>query len=298
MNKESNPQGMNKEIQDRICAKFDPDRRDQAKEWLVELTGVEFEKSFQEELQSGVYLCNAINVIKPKTIKSKKISKNKNAFACRSNIEHYLKACVKLGVPEGDNFETNDLYDDNDIGAVVSQLFSLGAACKNVDGYEGPSFGVKYSDKNVRNFSEETLREGRKIVPLQSAGSIQHENKDVLDNINLYGRIGEEMGKSVDPSGVSQQNMGSIQVEREKRTDQIVRYGKDDKKMSENVSSEISQQNAGGIEVDKGMKTDHIVKYGNMDSMMTSSSVPSQQSQGALETDKGNKLDSVSRALN
>lgn len=298
MNKSKDPSGMNKEIQDRICAKFDPDRRDQAQEWLVELTGVPFEKDFQEELKSGIYLCNAINVIKPKTIKAKKISKKTNAFACRSNIEHYLKACIKLGVPEGDNFETNDLYDDHDIGAVVSQIFSLGAACKGVDGYEGPSFGVKYATKNERNFSEETLREGRKIVPLQSAGSIQHENKDVLDKINRYGRIGEEMGESVDKSGISQQNAGSIQVEKEIRTDQIVRYGKDDKKMSENVSSEISQQNAGGIERDTTSKSDQIIKYGKMDSMMTSSSAPSQQSVGSIQTDKGNTLDSVSRALN
>jgi len=297
MNKHDDPSGMNKEIQDRIRAKFDPDRLEQAQEWLSELTGHEFKDSFHEELKSGVVLCKAVKIIKPGII-TEKVSKKKAAFFCRVNIQLYLKACLDLGVPDTDNFESNDLYDNNDIGAVVSQIFSLGAACKNVDGYEGPSFGVKYSDKNVRNFSEETLQKGRTFVPLQSAGSIQHKNNDVLDNINRYGRIGDEMGKSVDEGALSQQNAGSIAVEKEKTTDHIVRYGKDDKKMSENVSSEISQQNAGGIEVDKGSKTDQIIKYGANDSLMTSSSVPSQQSQGSIETEKSNNLDSVSRRLN
>merc|ERR1712088_656049 len=115
---------------------------------------------------------------------------------------------------------------------VVSQIFSLGAACKNVDGYEGPSFGVKYSDKNVRNFSEETLQKGRTFVPLQSAGTIQHKNNDVLDNINRYGRIGDEMGKSVDEGALSQQNAGSITVEKGSKTDQIIKYGANDSLMT------------------------------------------------------------------
>jgi len=40
-------------------------------------------------------------------------------------------------------------------GAVVDQLFSLGAASRDVADFQGPYLGVKFAKENVREFSEE-----------------------------------------------------------------------------------------------------------------------------------------------
>lgn len=324
--------GMDKDIQDRMRAKFDPDKQAQAQTWIEEILGVGFEHdSFHENLKDGVLLCQLLNKIKPKTCR--KIYKGgKQAFQMRENIVKYLNGCQKLGMNNTDCFVSQDLYEGDNMVAVIDQIFALGAVSRNVDGFEGPYLGVKHSDENKRVFTKEQIAESKKIVPLQNAGSIEVEKSKGTDKIVMYakagiglgkasnvisqqnagsievkkstgtdhivkyGKVGQEMGKSV--GGISQQNAGSIEVKKGAKTDHIVKYGIVGQEMGKSVGG-VSQQNAGSIAIEKEKGTDHIVKYGKVGQEMgKSAGGVSQINQGSLTTSKEKKLDSISRALN
>merc|ERR1712226_253078 len=240
-------------------AKFDPERQDACQAWIEEVTGLEMgDESFHEWLKSGVVLCRLVNKIKKKSVR--KINKGKMAFKQRENISNYNNACKALGLRDGDCFVSQDLYEGDNLVAVIDQIYALGAKSRDTPGFEGPFFGVKFSTENKREFTKEQLDAAKKVVPLQNAGSIQVEKSKGTDKIVMYGKAGADLGKSV--GGISQQNAGSIQVEKEKGTDHIVKYGK--------VGQELGES-TGGV---------------------------SQQNEGSLTTGKEKKLDSVSRALN
>merc|ERR1712141_779315 len=226
----------------------------------------------------------------------KKINKNKMAFKQRENIVNYLDACKKLGMRDTDCFVSQDLFEGDNMVAVIDQIYALGALSRKTKGFEGPYFGVKFADENKREFTEEQIKAGKKFVPLQNAGSIAVDKGKGTDKIVKYGLVGQDMGESVDESGVSQQNAGSIAIEKEKGTDHIVKYGKVGQDMGKSTGG-TSQQNAGSIAIEKG--TDHIVRYGKVGQELGESvGGTSQQNEGSVERSKGKKLDNVSRALN
>jgi len=286
--------GLDRDCQDKMRAKFDPLRQAQVQAWLEELTDEQFGDEFQPWLKSGVVLCKALNAIAPKTCR--KISKSSMAFHQRENIVKYLNGCKKLGMKDQDCFVSQDLFEGDNLVAVIDQVFALGAIAKTVDGFEGPHFGAKFATQNVRQFTDEQIAAGKKIVPLQNAGSIAVEKSKGTDHIVMYGKAGTELGKA--SSCVSQQNAGSIAVAKGKGTDHIVLYGKVGQEMGKSTGG-VSQQNAGAIQVDKGKGTDHIVRYGKVGQEMGESvGGVSQLNEGSLTTSKDKKLDSVSRALN
>jgi len=282
--------GIDKDIQDKMRAKFDPDRQAACQAWIEALTGKEFsDEGFHANLKDGILLCKAVNKIKKKSVK--KINKGKMAFTQRENIVNYLNACKKLGMRDTDCFVSQDLFEGDNMVAVIDQIYALGALSRKTDGFDGPYFGVKFADENKREFTEEQIKAGKKFVPLQNAGSIAVEKSKGTDKIVMYAKAGTELGKS--KGGISQQNAGSIAVDKGKGTDKIVKYGLVGQNMGESVDkSGISQQNAGSIAVDKGKGTDNIVKYGLVGQDMGESvdkSGVSQQNAGsiAIEKEKG-----------
>jgi len=324
--------GLDKDIQDKMRAKFDPNKQANSQAWIEELTGKEFPDDFHPSLKSGVLLCKALNKIKPKSVR--KINKGKAPFVQRENIVNYLNGCKALGMKDTDCFVTQDLYEGDNMVAVIDQIYALGALSRKVENFDGPYFGVKFADENKREFTEEQLKASKKIVPLQNAGSIAVEKSKGTDHIVMYGKagtslgksaggisqqnagsiavekskgtdhivkygiVGQEMGESLDKSGISQQNAGSIQVAKSKGTDHIVKYGKVGQAMGKSTGG-VSQQNSGSIAVEKEKGTDQIVRYGKVGQELgESTGGVSQQNEGSLSTAKEKKLDSVSRALN
>jgi hypothetical protein len=245
--------GMDKDIQNKLRAKFDPEKQAQAQAWVENLTGIQFEGSFHDSLKDGVKLCKLVNTIKPGSVK--KVNETKMAFKQRENIVNYLEACKALGMKESDCFVTQDLFEGDNMVVVIDQIFCLGALSRKVDGFAGPYLGVKIADENKREFTAEQIIAGKQIVPQQNAGSVAVEKSKGTDAIVMYGKVGQEMGKCSEE--VSQQNAGSIQVEKNKGTDHIVKYGKVGQEMGE-CSSEVTQQNMGSIEVQKDKRLDQI----------------------------------------
>jgi len=352
--------GLDKNCQDKLQAKFDPERVTQCTAWLENLTGEDLDSfnadiegtmkttprsTFHRALYDGRILCMALNKLtedyegtgysksgkKRKMVK--KINKSIMPFKCRENITNYIEGCKKLGMKQTDCFVSQDLFEGDNIIAVIDQIYALGAISRDEKlNFKGQKFGVKFATENKREFTKEQLAAAKKVVPLQNAGSIAVEKSKGTDHIVLYGKagtdlskstggisqqnagsiavekskgtdhivkygiVGQEMGKST--GGVSQQNAGSIAVEKEKGTDHIVRYGIVGQEMGKSGGG-ISQQNAGSIAVEKEKGTDHIVRYGKVGQEVGESvGGISQQNTGSLTTGKEKKLDSISRALN
>lgn len=288
--------GMDKEIQEKLMAKMDAYEEKQAvaQAWIQSLTGEEFTgKNFHESLMDGVLLCKTLNAIKPKTVK--KIGDSKMPFKQRENIVNYLEGCLKLGMKSTDNFVTTDLFEGDNIPVVIDQIFCLGGLSRSIEGFDGPYIGSAFAKENIREFSEEVLAEGRKIVPAVNAGSIAIEKSKGTDAIVMYGKVGQEMGAA--SSAVSQVNAGSIAVEKSKGTDAIVMYGKVGQEMGK-ASTVQSQQTAGSIAVEKEIGTDAIVMYGKAGQELgQASNEVSQQNAGSLHVEKQGAIDNITRVV-
>ena len=75
-------------------------------------------------------------------------------------------------------FKTVDLYDGQNLAQVQMTIFKVGGMAKK-KGFAGPSIGVKVADQNVRNFSDEQLREGQSIIGLQ----VRKPDKLIIHNL-------------------------------------------------------------------------------------------------------------------
>ena len=85
------------------------------------------------------------------------------------NVQTFLAAAKKYGVPDEEVFQTPDLFEARNIPQVrprhsqhlpqvVLCLFSLGRATQKHPEYTGPSIGPKMATKNERNFTDEQIR--------------------------------------------------------------------------------------------------------------------------------------------
>jgi len=118
--------------------------------------------SFEQVLRDGQVLCRLMNAIQPGSIKV--INKSGGSFKFMNNIEQFLHAVSKYGVPEVDLFQTVDLFEFKGIHQVLNCITALGTAAYNHPEYNGPKFGPKPQHENVRNFTEDQLRAGEGII--------------------------------------------------------------------------------------------------------------------------------------
>jgi hypothetical protein len=63
-------------------------------------------------------------------------------------------------------FETEDLHSAINMNMVVSSIVAIGSTAQK-NNYEGPQFGPRYADKNVRDFDDEVIQEGNRVIGLQ-----------------------------------------------------------------------------------------------------------------------------------
>ena len=154
------------------------------RKWVQEVVGVVFAdgSSLQEELKSGVVLCQLCNAIRPgvcaepstMSVPSEEARRapdmetlacyftscdvigvpkerqlrtatlyQKNNFTHLQNISRYLAACEVLGVPTQHLFQTVALYENSDMMQVLNHLLALGRVAQHEPNYRGPPFGYK-----------------------------------------------------------------------------------------------------------------------------------------------------------
>jgi transgelin len=114
------------------------------------------------------------NKIKAGTVK--KINNGSMPFIQMENINAFLVACKSIGVPDTDLFMTVDLFEAKNMGQVIQTLHALGRHSQKVSTFGGPYIGTKLATANPREFTEEQLRQGESVIPLQTAGSHGNAN--------------------------------------------------------------------------------------------------------------------------
>ena len=164
--------GLDKELAEKAAAKYDPEMEAEARSWVEAVLGEKLEGTFQEALKSGVVLCNLVNALVPGSCPPPK--NKKLPFIQMENISNYLAACKKLGVPDYSSFQTVSLYENQDMMAVLTNIFALGSVAKT-KGYSGPTIGVKMATENKRDFTEEQLKAGNNVQTFIMQGGTKTE---------------------------------------------------------------------------------------------------------------------------
>jgi len=127
------------------------------------------EEDYADYLKNGVVLCKLMNKIAPNSIP--KFKEKGPAFLLMENIQAFVGAAKKYGVPDEEIFQTPDLFEARNIPQVTLCLFSLGRTTQKHSDYTGPKIGPKMSSENKRNFSEEQILAGRNAQIGLQAGS-------------------------------------------------------------------------------------------------------------------------------
>jgi len=107
-----------------MTTSFDPDRSNESRQWIEEMTGKRFpSESFHESLKSGVLLCELVNKVKPGTIS--KINSGGMPFVQMENIAAYINGCKAIGLEDRNNFMTVDLFEAKNLVQVVQNILTL-----------------------------------------------------------------------------------------------------------------------------------------------------------------------------
>lgn len=118
------------------------DLESQVISWIEQILEVKLQsttkQSLQEQLKSGVLLCECVNKIFPGKIK--RINRStKLAFHQMENINKFLQACIAVGVPKNQLFTTTDLFEAKDMRQVLSTIAELSAVIsRDLPDFDGP----------------------------------------------------------------------------------------------------------------------------------------------------------------
>lgn len=158
--------GFTAEIRTKQDSKYDSKLESEARAWLQALVGEPFPSgSFYEALKNGVYLCKAINKLKPGSVA--KINNSKMAFKMMENIGNFLSAAEAYGLPKTDSFQTVDLYENQNLPQVITAIHALGRVAGK-KGHRGPTLGPKEASKNIRaHNAEDQKRASASVIGLQ-----------------------------------------------------------------------------------------------------------------------------------
>ncbi|XP_042200674.1 calponin-1-like [Callorhinchus milii] len=157
--------GLSAEVNRKISQKYDPQKEEELRLWIEDVTSFTFPENFMEGLKSGVVLCELINKLQPGAVKS--ISGAPQNWHQMDNIGNFLKAITRYGVKPHDLFEANDLFENCNLTQVQTTLLALASVAK-LKGHHVPTdLGVRYAEKCQRAFNSEMLKAGQNVISLQ-----------------------------------------------------------------------------------------------------------------------------------
>jgi len=167
--------GLDADLKSKQNAKYDTGLETQVVNWIQSVTGEsKGGQSVHEWLKNGQVLCKLANTVRPGIVR--KINTMNAPFKQMENITYFMDAARALGVPEGSLFGTPDLYEDKNMGTVITSLYCFGGAVQaSCPGFGGPKLGTIAAD------SKDRKREG--MVATQSGGfSTSLQVADPLDS--------------------------------------------------------------------------------------------------------------------
>ncbi|XP_035253267.1 calponin-1-like [Anguilla anguilla] len=157
--------GMSAEVKSKLAQKYDPRKEEELRQWIQEVTGRKVGDNFMEGLKDGVILCELINKLHPGSVK--KISNSPQNWHQLENIGNFVRAITEYGLKPHDLFEANDLFENMNHTQVQSTLITLAGMAKSKGYHCKCDVGVKYAEKQHRQFNPLQLKEGRNIIGLQ-----------------------------------------------------------------------------------------------------------------------------------
>lgn len=248
--------GLDAELARKQALKYDVGMEQEAQGWIEGVIGEGFHgSSFAESLKDGQILCKLVNEIRPNMIR--KIGVSKMPFKQMENISNFLKACRGLGVAEHDLFETVDLYEEKDMGVVVTCIHALGRAVQGI--FRGPKLGAKQATKNLRTFQPGQVKDvGMTKLSMGSYGKMERSTMNDTKSINFGAKMA---GQSVG-GGITKMMEGSSKtMEATKYTDtRSINFGA--KASGESVARGVTvQANSGSAAV---MERTEVSKSNNI----------------------------------
>ncbi|ELA41660.1 uncharacterized protein VICG_01293 [Vittaforma corneae ATCC 50505] len=145
------------------------------KEWMAEILQEKLaEGPLSVVLRDGVVLCNMINAILSKDAfaKIKCPSRSSLSFFQMENIAYFIEKARMLGVPDSENFQTIDLFEDKNIKQVYTCIYSLSRNLYKNGRTDIRVIGPKLVEKVSITFTKEQLDEAKRTVSRQY-GSIR-----------------------------------------------------------------------------------------------------------------------------
>uniref|UniRef100_A0A8I3WIL7 Calponin n=1 Tax=Callithrix jacchus TaxID=9483 RepID=A0A8I3WIL7_CALJA len=157
--------GLSAEVKNRLLSKYDPQKEAELRSWIEGLTGLSVGPDFQKGLKDGIILCTLMNKLQPGSVP--KINRSMQNWHQLENLSNFIKAMVSYGINAVDLFEANDLFESGNMTQVQMSLLALAGKAKTKGLQSGVDIGVKYSEKQERNFDDATMKAGQCVIGLQ-----------------------------------------------------------------------------------------------------------------------------------
>ena len=192
----------------RMGAKYDPAVEAEVRGWLQQLLGEDIGEgptNLEKNLRDGITLCNLMKKVIDGTPSESlptacakvdlKSSPSELPFKQMENIEKFLKAAHKYGVPNTSLFQTVELYEARNLPMVLATISHVGTEAQRHN-YQGPTIGSKPTEKHRVKFSYEQLKQSHGTIGLQSGtnkfasqkgmriGSIRHISDIRVDDLD------------------------------------------------------------------------------------------------------------------
>ncbi|UYV63033.1 hypothetical protein LAZ67_2002893 [Cordylochernes scorpioides] len=123
-----------------MCVQRDATKESQILMWIWNVLEEIGTFDFEQYLRDGVLLCRLMNTIKPGSIPGD-ISAGSNLAVKRKNVEKFLAACEKYGVPKALLFHPEDLLLMQHLPRVTRCIFALGKLVEENGDWDGPQLG-------------------------------------------------------------------------------------------------------------------------------------------------------------
>jgi len=169
--------GLDAELAAKAAQKYDPALEQAVTGWIVDVTGEDFASkgvdTLASYLQDGQVLCNLVNKIFPERIK--KINTMQAPFKKMENITYFTDVAREIGVPESSMFATPDLFEEKNMGSVITCIYTFARVVQSVaPDYDGPTLGEKMEPEIVHDVGR-----GKQIASQTGglAGTLQDEKK-------------------------------------------------------------------------------------------------------------------------
>ncbi|KAL4675707.1 hypothetical protein H8959_009852 [Pygathrix nigripes] len=157
--------GLSAEVKNRLLSKYDPQKEAELRTWIEGLTGLPIGPDFQKGLKDGTILCTLMNKLQPGSVP--KINHSMQNWHQLENLSNFIKAMVSYGMNPVDLFEANDLFESGNMTQMQVSLLALAGKAKTKGLQSGVDIGVKYSEKQERNFDDATMKASQCVIGLQ-----------------------------------------------------------------------------------------------------------------------------------